>query len=99
MRFDRGDQQALNGPLQRTGAVLHVRSLAKEKILGVVGGAEHEGVGAGRLEDALLDHVDLDVEHFTQLVLAERLEYYDLVRTVDELRRELAASRFDTAIG
>src|SRR5947209_967212 len=79
------------------GAILEVRTLAQEITLGSIGGLKYERLVARGVEDALLHQVQFDIQNLAQFIGTERLERDDLIQTVDELRRELPASSFDTA--
>ena len=91
------DQQALDGALQMTCAVLQVGSFLQQEVPGFIGGFEDERFLGRGVEDPLLDHVQLDVQDLSQFVGAERLERDDLIQPVDELRREFAARCFGAA--
>src|SRR6266478_7300043 len=51
----------------------------------------HERLARGSGLDTLLHHLKLNINDPAQFLVAQRFEDYDLVQTVDELRRELSA--------
>ena len=55
-------QQALDGALQVPCAVLQIGAFLQQEVLGVVAGLEDEGFLGRGVEDALLNHVQLDVQ-------------------------------------
>src|SRR5271165_5734433 len=81
----------LNGPLQMTRAILHVRPLADEELFYRRRATEHELVGAGGLKNPLLHHSQLDFEDLFQVFGTQGAKDHDFVDAVHELGRKLAA--------
>src|SRR5262249_3312358 len=79
---------------QMTSPILCVGAFFEKEILDAFGTTEKELLGAGRFQDALLHHLQFEIENLLQVCRAQGLENYNLVNTVHELRCELASSRF-----
>ena len=62
------------------------------------GHGENERPFEGRLENSLLHLAQFQIEDAAQFRLTERLEHHDLIDAVHELRRELPARGFDSAL-
>ena len=90
-------QQSFDGAFQVPRAVFQVRSFLQQKALGLIGSLEDECSLGRRVEDALLDHVQFNVQNLLEFVGAKRLEGDDLVQPIDEFRRELPPGRFSAA--
>src|SRR5271165_4445509 len=86
----RENNMTLDGPLQVTSAILHVGPLADQELLYRSRAAEYELVIAGGLQNALLQHSQLDLEDLFQVFGAQGAEDHDLVDAVHELRRKLS---------
>ena len=72
------------------GAVLGVGAFIQQEALDPGGATEDKLAVAGRLQDALLHHPQLDFQDTLQVLGLEHLEDHDLVDAVHELRRKLA---------
>jgi hypothetical protein len=83
-------EQALDRALQVPRAIPGIASFHQQKPLGTLGDIKQERFAGGSSLDSLLDHLKLNVNDPAQLLITERFEDYDLVQTVDELRRELS---------
>ena len=92
-------EQALDRPLEMARLILQIESFLQQELFTVVRYREHESPIARGVDNPLLHCVQLDIQDTAQLALAERLENYDLVQPVDELRSEPPARRLDSAAG
>src|SRR5260370_4710816 len=72
------------------GPVLGIGAFREQKPLHRVGATENELIVAGGLQNSLVHHAQFDLQALLQVRRLERLEDYDLVDGVHELRRELA---------
>src|SRR5450756_3222184 len=76
--------QALNGALHGTGAVLRVPALGDDPVLG--------GGGDFQFQVAVLEQfahvVELDIDNPRQVFACQRVKYNDIVNAVEELRPE-----------
>src|SRR5208337_2901983 len=87
----RKNKMPLDGPLQVTRAILHVRSLADQEFLYRGRATEYELVIADSLKNPLLQHSKFDFEDLFQVFGTQGAKNHDLVDTIHELGGELAA--------
>src|SRR5581483_10848876 len=96
-RCDEICQREYHVPLDRafqvTGPVLGISPLMEQEALHLRGAIEHELVGSGGHQDALLHHPELDLQNLLQVLGTERPEYHYFVDAVHELRREFPPRR------
>src|SRR5271157_6059017 len=74
----RKNNMPLDGPLQVTRAILHIRSLAYQKLFYRGRATEYELVIAGGSKNALLHHSKLDFEDLFQVFGPQGAKYHDL---------------------
>ena len=79
----RVDDIALDGALQMACTVALVRAFLQKEIAARVGDAKEE-FSVGGVQDALLDHAQLDVEDLLELLALQRVEDDQLVQAVHE---------------
>src|SRR5271157_1782144 len=89
------DDVALDGALQMARTVALVRAFLQEEVAAGISDAKEE-FAVGGVQDALLDHAELDVEHLLELLALQRVENDQLVQSVHEFGGKLAARRFDS---
>src|SRR5260370_17931110 len=83
-------QQAFDSALQVARAIPEMSAFHQQELPGAIGDIDEERLAGSRRPDALLHHLKLNVDNLAQFLVAQRLEDYDLVQTVNELRRKLA---------
>src|SRR5438067_1547655 len=83
-------EQALDRALQVPRAIPGIASFHQQKRPGTLDDIKQERLAGGSRLDTLLDHLKLNINDPAQLLSTESFEDYDLVQTVDELRRELS---------
>ena len=76
-------------------AVFRVRALIEQELFHGRRAAKYELIIARCLQDALLNHAQLDLQDLLQMRLFQRPEDHDLVNAVHELRRELPPRSLD----
>src|SRR5688572_22354950 len=84
-------QQSFDSALQVPGTILHVDSFAEQKSLARLGDMKDKRTIRGRIKNALLNHIEFDIENPAQFGLAERAKHNNFVQPVNEFRCELAA--------
>src|SRR6266404_2588558 len=89
-------EQALDRTLQRTGAISEVGPLDQQKFASPVRQSDVETLLPRSTIDALLHQMKLDINDPVQFLFAQGFKDYDLVQSIDELRRELPAGRLHT---
>src|SRR5437867_8367135 len=88
-------EQPLDSAFQVPRAIPEISSFHQQKLPGGIGDIDQERFAAGSGVDTLLHHLKLNINDPAQFLMAQRLEDYDLVQTVDELRRELSTGGRD----
>src|SRR5271166_2846319 len=87
---------AFDGTLQVTCTILRVGAFLEQEIFDRLRGVDDELVCTCRHQNALLHHTEFDVQNLLQVFGTQGLEHDRLVDAVHELRRELAASGFQS---
>ena len=76
---------------------LHVSALAKQETARIGRDAKYKRSGLRRMENPLLQVIQLYAQNTIEFFAAERAEYNHLVDAVDKLRRELTPRSFNTS--
>ena len=84
----------LDGPLQVACSVALVGAFLQQKIAASRCHAEKK-LALGRVQHALLDLAQFDVQDFLQLLLAQGMKDHDFIQAVHEFGGELAPGRLD----
>ena len=86
---DRINQVTLDGPLEVARTVFQIGSFPKQEFFRLRSTSEDELFIGLRRHDAILDVVEFDIQHLTQMLLVKRPEDHDLIDAVHEFRGEL----------
>src|ERR1700756_430136 len=91
---ERRDHMTFDGALQVTGAVSLIGSFFEKKLTSVLRHAERKG-DRRRIQDALLDLLQLDVQYLFELFALQWMKNHHRIKPIHELGRELPSCCFD----